>query len=70
MTLQIQYATSRKELQFPIMLKQMTEQETKEYYLKKLFELSKKSLGKLPHLGEPNQEQKEWIKRKLKGVFQ
>ena len=44
MTLEIQSATIKKELQFPMMLKQMTEQETKEYHLKKLFELSLKSL--------------------------
>ena len=35
-------------LQFPIQLKQMTDEETREYHLKKLFELSLKSLGQIP----------------------
>jgi hypothetical protein len=42
MTLEIQSITIRKELviQFPIMLKVMTDKETKEYHLKKLCEMS------------------------------
>lgn len=36
---------SRKVVQFPIMLKAMTDEEIKEYHLKKIYELSLKSLG-------------------------
>jgi len=39
-------------------------------HLKQLLELSKKSLGEIPQLEEPNQEQKHWFERKLKGGFQ
>jgi hypothetical protein len=45
-------------------------QETKEYHRKRLADLSIKSLGKIPELDEPNQEQKQWIQRKMKGDFQ
>jgi hypothetical protein len=48
----------------------MSEQETKQYHLKKLFESSRKSLGLIPILDKPNREQKQWIKRKLRHVFQ
>jgi len=45
MTLEIQHVTIRKELQFPIMmLKVMTVQDTKEYHLKRLYDLSIKLL--------------------------
>jgi hypothetical protein len=54
------------ETQYPIMLKEMTLQEAKEYHLKKLYELSLKSLGEIPQLEEPTDEQKEWVLRKLK----
>jgi len=47
----------------------MTIQEYKQYHLKKLYELSIKSLGEIPQLGNPIKEQKQWIKRKLKGTF-
>jgi hypothetical protein len=46
MTLEIQPITIRKELEFPIMLKQMTVQETKEYHLKRLERLCKESIKK------------------------
>jgi hypothetical protein len=46
MTLEIQHITIRKELEFPIMLKQMTVQETKEYHLKRLERLCKESIKK------------------------
>jgi hypothetical protein len=42
------------------------QEKTKEYHLKKLYELSLKSLGEIPQLSEPNQEQKEWVLRELK----
>jgi hypothetical protein len=47
----------------------LTDKETKEYHLKRLYELSKKSIEQIPLLEEPNQEQKQWIKRKMKGRF-
>jgi len=40
MTLEIQHVVVRRELEFPIMVKVMTVQETKEYHLKKLCEMS------------------------------
>ena len=46
MTLQIPFRNQETELFFPMQLKQMTDEETKEYHLKKLYELSKKSLVK------------------------
>ena len=42
MTLEIQYVTIKRELQYPMMLKQMTDEETKEYHLKKFAEWGKK----------------------------
>jgi hypothetical protein len=51
---------------FPIQRKQMTEEQTKEYHLKKLFELSLKSLGEIPQLDEPSGEQKHWLERRMK----
>ena len=55
------------QLFYTIMLKVMTEEETKEYYLKKLYELSLKSLGRIPQLDKPSYEQKQWIKRRMSG---
>ena len=48
----------RQSLQFPIQVKVMTQKETKEYHLKKLYELSLKSLGEIPQL-----EEKTWQRR-------
>jgi hypothetical protein len=36
---------------------------------KRIQELSLKSIGEIPQLEEPNQEQKEWVIRKIKGRF-
>jgi len=38
----------------------------KRYHLKRLHELSLKSIGQIPQLDEPNYEQKGWIVRKMK----
>ena len=54
------------EIQYPMQVKQMTLQEAKEYHLKKLYELSLKSLGEIAQLEEPTSEQKEWALTKLK----
>jgi hypothetical protein len=43
-----------------------TVDEIKEYHRKKLYELSLKSLGVIPSLDEPTDEQKEWALRKLR----
>jgi hypothetical protein len=43
--------------------------EIREYHLKRLFYLSHKSVGQKPQLEEPNEEQKDWIERKMKGRF-
>ena len=64
---------------YPMMLKQMTDRETREFHLKKLYELSKPELGELEFfvdgsiwkngkiLGEePTWEQKQWALSKLK----
>jgi len=58
MTLEIKTITvsSRKNLEFPIMLCKMSEQETKEYHLKKLYELSLKWQEK------PNEERDRKMK--------
>ena len=52
-------------LLFPIQLKQMTDEETKEYHLKKLFELSSKSAKQKPQLEDPTEEQEQWINRRM-----
>jgi len=54
------------ELQYPIQLRVMSKKETKEYHLKKLYELSIKSLGKIPQLEDPTYEQKQWFISKMK----
>jgi len=46
MTLEIKAVSHRRELQYPIMLKVMTKEETKKYHLKKLLELSLKGFSK------------------------
>jgi hypothetical protein len=38
----------------------------KQEHLKRLQELSEKSLGEIPQLDEPTEEQKRWALRKLK----
>ena len=37
--------------------------ETKEYHLKRLYELSLKSIGEIPQLDELTEEQKQWVKK-------
>ena len=43
------------------------DQAIKERHLKRLKELSEKSLGQVPQLDEPTEEQNEWVKRKMRG---
>jgi hypothetical protein len=47
--------------------KELTDQEIKEYYLKRLLELSLKSLGQIPWLDKPTDEQKEWFIYRMRG---
>jgi hypothetical protein len=54
------------EIQYPMQVKQMTKEETKDYHRKKLYDLSLKSLGELAQLDEPTEEQKEWVLHRLK----
>jgi hypothetical protein len=43
-----------------------TEEEKKQYHLKRLQKLSEESLGVTPYLVEPTDEQKEWVLHRLK----
>jgi hypothetical protein len=56
------------EIQYPVMTKEMSLEETKEYHLKKLEKLSVKALGEIPRIEEPNEEQKQWVIRRRKGL--
>jgi hypothetical protein len=53
-------------LQYPIQIKLLTDRETKEYNLKRLSDLSIKSLREIPQLVEPTNEQKQWVLYRLK----
>ena len=68
------------EIFYPIMLKQMTDEETREYHLKKLHELSSPKMGELEFRVDgsiwkndevvaerPTGEQEKWIKRRMAG---
>jgi hypothetical protein len=52
-------------VRFPILVKKMTEQETKGYHLKRLKQLSERPLGEIAQLEEPTDEQKEWVLSRL-----
>ncbi|MGB5091633.1 MAG: hypothetical protein WBN72_11880 [Nitrososphaeraceae archaeon] len=58
---------ARQSLQFPIQLKKMTDEEIKDYHRKRLYELSLKTVGAVPWLDEPTQEQQQWINRRMRG---
>lgn len=42
------------------------DKESKQYHLRRLYDLSLKSIGEIPQLDEPTDEQKEWVIRKMK----
>jgi hypothetical protein len=42
------------------------EDKDKEYHLKRLLELSIKSLGEIPRLDDPSEEQEEWVNRRMR----
>jgi hypothetical protein len=44
----------------------INDDEAKEYHRKKLYELSLKSLGEIPQLDEPTEEQNEWVNRRMR----
>ena len=46
-----------------------TDEQIKEEHLKRLQKLSEDSLGAIPHLIEPTDDQKEWVLGKLKRRF-
>jgi hypothetical protein len=54
------------QVQFPVEVKAMTEKETKEYHLKKLLDLSLRSVGEISQLEVPTDQQKEWVLYRLK----
>ena len=49
-----------------IQVEPKTDEEIKEYHRKKLYELSLKSVGVIPSIDEPTDEQKEWTLQKLR----
>jgi hypothetical protein len=49
-----------------MMLKLMTDEETRAHYRKKYYELSLKSVGEIAQVEEPTYEQKAWVLRRLK----
>ena len=49
-----------------IQVESKTDEEIKEYHRKKRYELSLKSIGIIPQIDEPTEEQKEWALRKLR----
>ena len=42
---------------------------TREKFLKRLYELSLKSIGEIPQVEEPDYYQKAWFVRKMKRTF-
>jgi hypothetical protein len=56
--------SQRQLLQFSIMLKEMTDDDSRKYHRKK--QLSLKVIGEIPQLESPTYEQKMWIIHKLK----
>jgi hypothetical protein len=57
---------AHRSLQFPMQVKVMTEKETKEYHLKKLYNLSLRIIGEILQLDEPTDEQKQCVLHRLK----
>ena len=49
-----------------IRTKRTNPEKIKEYHRKRLEQLSLKSIGEIPHLEEPNEEQKQWLNRRMK----
>ena len=60
--------SQRLEIQYPIQVKRMTDKEIRDYHLKRLYDLSLKTLGDIPQLEELTEEQEEWFERRMKGT--
>ena len=45
----------------------MTDQELREFHRKKLYEMSLKTIGEIPILEEPTEEQKRFVRKELRG---
>ena len=44
-----------------------TDEQIKACHRKRLLELSLKTIGEIPQLEDPNQEQTEWLERRMRG---
>lgn len=51
---------------YTVKAKELTNEEIREYHRKRLYELSLKTIGVVPWLEEPIEEQKQWVNRKLR----
>lgn len=60
---------SRQSVQFPVQVKIISREETREYRLKKDYEISLKSEVEAPQLELPNEERIQWVERKMTGEF-
>jgi hypothetical protein len=52
---------------YTVRTKQLTDEETREYHRKRIFELSLKTVGAVPWLDEPSYEQKAWLIHRMRG---
>ena len=52
---------------YAVRTKQLTDEQTREYHRKRLYELSLKTIGVVPWLDDPTNEQKEWFIQRMKG---
>jgi hypothetical protein len=48
-------------LVFPILTRKSSKEEIREHHLDKIYRLSIKLIGQIPHLDKPSDEQKEWV---------
>ena len=47
---------------------ELQNEETRRYHLRKLYELSLKSLGQIPLLDELTEEQEAWVQRRIRNA--
>ena len=52
---------------YTVKAKQLTDEEIREYHRKKLYEISLKTIGTVPWLDEPTDDQKQWFIHRMKG---
>ena len=52
---------------YTVRTKQLTDEEIREYHRKRLYELSLKTIGAVPWLDEPTDDQKQWFIHRMKG---